>query len=814
MRSARTRKLQAHVCADEYLQEDPMRQFTRGWSGVGRSRLVLFLSLAICSAFFAGIYSISDVLLFRPLAASEPDRILYMLGLAQPSDFDAVQWWSQSRTVSPLSAYRAGNAAMLDGRDVTPVRLTLTAGDFFSTFGIRSAGGRFFSADEMSSSTPYAAVISSGLWRNQFAGQPVLGRRLVVGGVPVTVIGIAPAGFSFPVGTQIWLASRSLNGKSMPTLNASNEGPLVHREGWVGRLTTGMSVQQARAELGSLLVRLREMYTSRTGISVGSSVSVRLLREAMGRNVRTATWAMLVGAIALLLISTVNASILFLYESLQRTREFATRMTLGATIWTLLRQRSFEIARTVLAGGVCGYVLWLASAGAFRSFLSAAIPAAESRYMAGIHVLAACLLTAVASTAIAILPTMVQLGKEDLFGALKEYQHQTAGIRRHRMQRLLVTVQIALAITLAASAMLGFRSFLNMTTATDRLEAGDVLMSRVEMRDRTESVAATAVRYEGVVSSIAAIPGVKSVAGAASISGTGNLWVAAGTTRAAAQHVLVSKDFFRTMNIPLLNGQTFSSGGTAGGSAIVDIGLARDLWREQSPVGRELMIDGEDRARRVIGVVASGGYLEREASAPRIYLPVSEPYRGIPAQQMEIAVRAVGGIRPVASRMYQVLANDKRLLLGGKGIETLQERFDGIVLPDRVRAIVLTSLAAIGILLAVVGVYGVVSRRAHSRTHEMAVRMVHGATSSQVARLILMDAMEMVVVGVIFGVALSNVAARFMQSMLFGVADLNGPAIAAGALLLVTVGAAASAAPAISASRMNIRKALSEQSNR
>lgn len=784
--------------------------------GISPSRFVLFVSLAICSAFFAGVYSISDVLLFRPVAASEPDRILYMLGLARPSGFDAVRWWSQARSIEVLSAYRTGNAALVDGPEITPARVTLTAGNFFSVFGIQPARGRFFSPEELTSDTPLAAVISRGLWRSTFGEQPVLGRQLVVGGTPVYVVGIAPAGFTFPGRTQIWLASKGLTGKSMPTLSLPTGGPLVHREGWVGKLANGRTFEQARAELTSLLARLREVYTSKTGISVGSNVSVRLLREALGRNVRTATWAMLAGAMALLLISTVNAGILFLYESLQRTREFATRMTLGASIGTLFRQRSFEIARTVLAAGAGGYVLWIASTAAFRSFLAAAIPPAESRFLGGLHVLGVCLLTAVASAALATLPTMLQLGREDLFAALKEYAPQAAAGRGHWIQRSLVVVQIALSITLAASAFLGFRSFLNLTAVPVRLDAGQLLMTRIEMRGKTDSVPAMAAQYDDVVSSVGAIPGVEAAAGAASFSpesgGGGGLWVSAGATRVLAQHLLVTKDFLKTANIPLLNGQTFS--GAGGDHVIIDRDLARHLWGAQTPVGRELTIDGESRPRRVVGVVASEGFLDREPSAPRMYLPLSGPYRDIPERQIEIAIRAVGDIRPIARRVYQVLASDNRILVAGRGIETLQERFDAAVLPDKVRAIVLTSLAGIGILLAVIGVFGVVSRRAHSRTHEMAVRMVHGATGSQVARLILVDAMEMVVAGVIFGVALSNLAARGIRSILFGIGDLTGVSIGAGALLLMLVGVAASVIPAVTASRMNLRNALNEQAGR
>ncbi len=786
-----------------------IRRTLLGYSAAGASRLVLFVSLAICCAFVGGIYSISDVLLFRPLVAAEPDRILYILGLARPSDFDAVQWWSQCRAVSALAAFRAGETAMVDSSDATPVRATMTAGDFFGSFGIDPAQGRFFTHEELSSPNARAAVISLGLWRGHFGGRPVLGRQLVIGGAPVYIVGVAPAGFSFPARTQIWLAAKSISSESIPVLSASTDGPLVHREGWVGKLAHGVTIEQARAEFGALLVRLREVYTSKTGINVGSSVSVRPLRAALGRNVQTATRAMLAGAMALVLICTMNAAILFLYESLQRTREFATRMTVGATVWKLVRQRCLEIARTVVGAGIVGYVLWLAWVAASRTFLSVALPTAESRYMAGMHVFAVCLVTAFVSAVIAALPTGFHLTKGDLFGALKEYQPQTAGTRRQGIQRLLVAGQVALAIALAGSATLAFRSLFNMTKVTDRLGAGELLVSRIGLKTTSAPAAVNASQYEEVIESVSAIPGVQAAAGAASIfPGRGSgLWVSVGsTTRVFAQQLLVTDDFFRTLRIQLTHGQTFTRG-TSG--VIIDTNLARELWGDRSPLAGELTIDGEDVSRRVLGVVAGGEFLDREESPPRIYLPISAPYRHIPVQQIDIAVRASGDVRPIASHLYQVLANDNRIQFTGKGIETLEARIDNIVLPDRIRAIILTSLASIGILLAVMGVFGVASRRAHSRTHEMAIRMVHGATSSQIVWLVVADAMEMVIAGVIFGVALSYAAARFMRSLLFGVSELDALSLTAGALLLIVAGAAAAAIPAISTSRVNIRDALS-----
>jgi predicted permease len=767
------------------------------------------------------IFSVCNAVLFKPLPYAEPDRIVMLSerqrdgkpGDVAPANF--VDWRDASRSFNGMAAMRASSFAssfILGGQSEAS---RLTGGDvsssFFSVLGVRFMLGRNFLSDEDRPGHDRVAILSYAAWNKWFgADRDIAGKPITLDDHSYTVVGVLPADFQFGT-TAADFQARSQADVWVPlALDPQKLQRGAHMLHVIGRLEPGVKLAQAQAELNVIAANLAQQYPENNK-DIGIA-AVPLTDQVTG-SVRVALETLL-GAVGLvLLIACANVANLLLGRAAARRKEMAVRIALGASRWRLAQQLLTESLFLAGLGGIAGFALTLAAIAA----LTPQLPADLSR-AAGIAVnMRMLIFTAVISLVTGILFGLGPLfatWRENAGESLKQNNRSASGIQT-RLRSGLAVVQIAIAIILLIGAGLMLKSFWALLHVAPGFRSESVLTARLSLpSSRYPNNRRIAALEEEVLENLRGRPGVQSAGFATYVplSGLDNGWsfliegrppLPVGTYN-MAEYRPVSAGYFETIGIPLLRGRSFTSVDTAESPWVVVINdsMAREYWPSENPIGQRIQASGgQPTWRTVIGVVGDVLHEGLDGAAKaEMYLPVEQ------AMNLEsnptIVVRAetapgaaAGELRGAVSAIDPAIAVDQ--------IETMQEFVSGSVAQPRFRTMILASFSLLALVMASIGIYGVMNYLVIQRTREFGIRLSLGATQTDVLRLVLGRAATLIGAGTCLGLVGSILLVRLITKLLFGTAPLDPLTFAAVPVLLAAVALVASYIPARRATRID-----------
>ena len=748
---------------------------------------VAVLTLALGIGVNSAIFSVVDTVLLRPLLFPNPSQLVMIWGkdVTQPNSQetdsypDFYDYRAQSRSFSAMAAY-AGAGTVLNGvGEAQELSGVAVNGDFFKVMGVPPMLGRGFSAEEAKLGQPNVIVISHGLWKRAFGSDhKVIGKQLNMAGRPYTLLGVMPPGWKFPVQAE---ASDFI--EPLETLVASQVPARgSHFLRLIGRLKPGISPPQAEAEMQTIAARLAAQYPD---TNTNRGVFVRPLLEDMVGNVRPAL-LILSGAVALvLLIACANVANLLLARAAVRSREIGIRAALGASRLLIVRQLLAESFLLALIGGAAGLVLAWWVADLLATFGPRDVPRlADVRINLGV-----CAFTfglTILSTFIFGLVPALQVSRPNVNESLQQgAKGSTGGLHGARTRALLVVSQVSLSLLLLAGAGLLIKSFFNLRATNPGFEPRRLLVLNFALPRTTYSEPDQQRRFlDLLMPRLAALPGVEAASGANPFPFSGNdsnnSFTIAGQPPIApgnhpdASHLVVLPGYFGTMKIPLRNGRVFDQRDNENALhvAMINETFAQRFLPNENPIGQHILLDlGDNKsdALEVVGVVADSKLTDLSAQpAPEMYQPLAQA----PTRRLWLVLRSAGaslsGIDAAVRRV--VHAQDPEVFV--PSLVPMQTMIGQGLAQPRFNMVLLAVFAAVAMLLAAIGIYGVIAYSVAQRTREIGIRMALGAQRRDMLRMVLRQSLSVVVVGLVIGLAAAFAATRLLASLLYGV-DAN-----------------------------------------
>jgi len=779
---------------------------------------VAVITLALGIGATTAIFSVVNGVLLSGLPYPNADRLvslnerttyegkMFTSSVSAPNFGD---WREQSRTIEHMVALRGGETTVLGLAEPIHANVYGVSHDYFVLFGGSPIRGRTFADDESMIGGEPVAVVGYKFWQDQLGGRADLSAvRLQTWGSSYRVIGIMPVGFGYPEDAQIWIPLEPQN---------AGMGRDSHNNETVGRLAPGVTFARAEAEVQGIAERLKKEYPTNNGAEGAQVVS---LRDTLVGPVRTYLRLLFLAVLAVLLVACVNLTSANLARGAGRSRELAIRTVLGAGRGRLARQLLTESLLVAVAGGVAGVVLanWLVRV--LLSLNPHTLPRASAIGIDTRVLLVAAGLTLLTGILIGLLPAL-QVGRADLRAGIAAGGRGSA-VGRSSVRRVLVATEVAFAVLLLVAAGLLVRSFRTLLGENAGFDADGVLTINVSLPEiRYATGGSRAAYYTQALAALRAIPGVDDV-GLINIvplsrGGFGGGVRVEGQTDNAIKYSdyrIVSPTYFATMRVPLLAGRmmTDADDSTSQHVTVINQAFAKKLFGDENPIGRQVFELGMDRHPKVpmtvIGMVADvrSNDLARPA-IPQNFVPYRQrPDRasfGVFVVRTRVPPATIG---PTArSSLRSVDPNVLTLL------ETLSDIRARSVGDRRFTMIVLGAFAGLGLLLAAIGIYGVLAYSVARRTREIGVRMALGAARGRVVQMVLNDSLAPVIAGSVVGIAAALILTRLMRALLYGVSATDPVTYATVILVLLGVGVLASIVPASRAARVDPIVALREE---
>jgi predicted permease len=806
------------------------------WRQLARSRgftAAAVLTLALGIGATTAIFSVVNAVVFRPLPFHEPDRVVRFRSISAgatwekgnfaPGEFGA--WQREGRSWDRLALVYPGDFTLAEGE--LPERVVgarVTAG-YFGVFGVQPALGRTFTAEDDRPGGPKVAVLSHRLWRRSFGESPaVLARPVEINGERYQVVGVMPASLDFTAGThELWVPA-ALSADALTNFG----GRYVEV---VGRLRPGVAAPEAEAEANGIMQRFVAVRPPDAD-DAGRAVRVLPYGADLAGDVRTQLLVLL-GAVAMvLLIACVNVANLLAARGIARGRELAIRAALGAGRGRIVRQLVAESALLAFIGAGAGLVVAYGGVEAIARFIPSTVPRVEQAAIDGTALLVALGLALLTTLVLSVLPAR-QSDRGDLLGALQRGGRAPGSAVRSGPRGVLVSGEVALALVLLVGAGLLIRSAVLLRRVPSGVDGAQVLTAQLQLpAARYKEIARVSSSYQAIADAAAAVPGTRSAAVVSRVPLTGmNTGVGfvragdaarlTGSNGVSSNFRLVSPDYFATMGIPLVRGRDFGAGDRAGAprAVIVNRTLARQLALGDRPEGTRIWSTnsafwfGGERPVDLLVVGVVGDIRDdgvRESVRPEAYFPIAqapdEPWWWI-ERTMLLVARTTGAPAAQAPALQRaVLSVDPRLPL--YDVRTMAGRLADAGAVDRFYTGLLAALGAVALLLAAVGIYGVVAHLVGLQVAEVGLRMAIGATAADVLRLMLLRHLRPAAVGLALGTGAALVAARTLESRLYGVPPTDPLTFLAAATILGAVGAAACWLPARRAARVDPTVAL------
>jgi putative ABC transport system permease protein len=761
---------------------------------------VALLTLALGIGASTTIFSVVNGVLLRPLPFPEPDalvrvhEIVPQYGQFSVAPANLLDWRQQNTVFEHIAGFTSDRATYIG--DAGPVMLTgaSVSWDLFDLLRVPPALGRSFRADEDVPGKNNVIVISQGLWQRVFGqDSSVLGRAVTLSGVPVTVIGVMPAGFAFPGGGIDYWRPIAIN-----PADATRGG---HFLGVIARRKAGVTLEQTRSEMKTIAERLAVQYPKN---SANESAEVRGLHEEVVGGVRTALLTLLGAVAVVILIACANVANLLLVRASVREREIAVRTALGAGRGRLMRQMLAESLVLSLAGGLLGMTLAYFAMPAIQRLGAGSIPRVANVTL-DLRVLTFALAVSVLTGILFGLVPAWQASRTVVGAVLKEGGRSATTSGGRWVRNTLLVGEVALSIVLLVGAVLLLRSFVKLTNVDPGFRPERVLAFRVALppasyREDHQRVAF----FDRLLDGLQRIPGAGAAGMIQSLPIRNDYMLSfaiQGRPEArpgdepSANHRVVSPDYFKTLGIPLLRGRTFTTHDVEKSPmvALVDEAFAARHFAGEEPIGRGLDIgNGSDGFYEIVGVVGNVNYggLDR-APSPTMYVP----YKQDVFSTMWMLVSTDGDPSTLSQPARQALLGVDRGL-PAFSLTTLATVVDESVAQRRFSMLLLTAFAVVALFLAAVGLYGVVGYTVSLRTQEIGVRMAIGAQRGDVLRMVLTGGMKLSAIGLAIGLVAAMVLARMVTTMLFDVKPFDPASYAATASLLLAVSLLACYVPA------------------
>jgi predicted permease len=786
---------------------------------------IVVMTLALGIGANVALFSVVNSVLLNPLPFPQPDQLV-MLAQSKPNfEFGAIPYPNfqdlekENRTFSAMAISRGAGFSLIGAGEAERVIARQVSADFFTVLNINFVKGRSFVRSEDQPGAGGVAIISADLWQRKFgAAEDILGRSMTLDDKSYAIIGVVPADFGMFRGTDVYVP---IGQSDNPALKRRGAGMGLHG---IGRLKPGVTIEQAQADLSAIMARLATIYP---GSNRGNGAKVSSMKERMIDGIGSTLW-MLLGAVGfVLLIACVNVSNLLLARSTGRTREFAIRSALGAGRWRLLRQSLIESTLLALTGGGLGLLLAGWGTSAAVAVLPTTLPrASEIRldFRVLIFTLAVSLVTGILSGLVPAFRT----SRAGLSETLKEGGRGSSSARG-RAQGVLVAVEIALALVLLVGAGLMIRSLNALWKVDPGFQPDNVLTFGLSLSPSLRSASPAAIRtsLRQLNDQLSATPGVRAVAftaGGIPLQGADDtmFWIdgqpqpATGSEMNSAWVYRVEPGYLAAMGIELKQGRFFTDQDTEKSQdvVVIDEVLARKYFGAENPIGRRIRQGAQSPPQEIVGVVRhvkqwSLDGDDRQTLQAQFY----EPFRQFPDNAMSslsagvlVFVRYQGSAAPFDLIRRVVQDHNKESVVSRP--QTMNEVIAGSLAPQRFSMILLDAFAVVALLLASLGLYGVISYLVGQRTHELGIRMALGAQRRDVLRLILSDGMKMTLAGVALGLVAAFVLTRLLTKMLYGVSATDPATFTVIALLLTAVALLACLVPARRATKVDPLVAL------
>jgi len=788
---------------------------------------IAVITLALGIGANSAIFSVVDSVLLKPLPYPEPDRLVAVSGLntrvgekgraLSYPDIEDLQ--KQSTVLEHISAYTDATATITGAGEPLHVPSAVVSAEAFSALGVMPILGRNFAPGEDRPGN-YVVILSHEFWKKQFGGEVgAIGRAIALDGRSYTIVGVMPAGFTFPIDSdppQVW-TTLSATATSENDDKAMTEERGAHFLASVARLKPGVSLAQANSELDAIGGRLAKAYPD-TNTSLSFRAEPAL--DALVGDLRP-QFRILFGAVGLvLLIGCANVANLLLARATSRQREFAIRAALGAGRGRIIRQLLIESGILALAGGTVGLLIATWGSSFLAHLAGSSIPRVAETSL-DTRVLAFTLAASIATAILFGIAPALQLSKLGISETLKEGSRGAGhGAHRNHLRNALVVAETALAVILLSGAGLLIRSLMSLEHVNPGFDPHGIITFSTELPDARYPKAEMAEAfYAQLLERVRALPGVQSASAVIPLPLSQSVIrisyeiegrAIAKSDLPVAHMRIASNDYFSVMRIPLVNGRVFTEADRADSPPVVIVNkaLADKIFPGENPIGKHikpgLAITGEAKMREIVGVV--GDVKHRGLGRP------DDPEAYLPQDQMGIGFMS-GVVRtsaPAASLVSaireQVASLDKDIPV--YDVKSMDDYVAASVAQPRLDSTLLGIFAGLALVLAIVGIYGVMSFSVEQRTNEIGIRMTLGAQRRDVLRLVLRQGLAIAAIGVTLGILGALGTSGLLKSLLFGVRPSDPLTLASVAILLVGCVVVACYIPARRATRVDPMVAL------
>ncbi|HEY7055873.1 MAG TPA: ABC transporter permease [Vicinamibacterales bacterium] len=751
------------------------------------SVLVMALGIGATSTMFTIVHGV----LLRPLPFRDPDRLVMLEEKWLPrfprfeaSPLDFLDWQQHTTSFGELAAFKDSPFTLASDDRPERIHGARVSANLPALLGVDPILGHTFTPEEDRYGSELVILVGEALWRRRFAADPsVVGKRVALNGLDYTVLGIMPSTFRFPELAEIWTPMQFT-----PKDLASRGNHVV----WaVGRLKPGVTSTMAQAEMDGLMPRLQRVW--------GANV-VPIADHYLG-DVRRALYVLLGAAAVVLLIAAVNVAGLLVARGSSRQREIALRAALGASRGRIVQQLLTETAVIALAAGSVGVLLTYVSIDVITSLPLVGLPRLEGVTVSQTVIAFVLVVTLLTGVVFGLAPAF-RISRTDLGGNLRAGGRTTGSESRTRARSALVACEVALAVVLVAGAGLLLQSLSKLLEVNTGLNAEHVLTATITLPAVAYGTPVEQVRFvESVLGRLENLPDVRAAAIStgmpfagvedSGIRFDGHVGLLGGTT---ANNYRVTPGYFRVMQIPLVRGRLLTERDTAASPPVVVINetMARRFFPDEDPVGKRLDISGPTYLREIVGVV---GDVRQEGLRRPVAPQVYEAFAQKPRAAFRVAIRTAGDpMQAAATLRQQVFAVDKGLPLSD--VTTMEDLIAASTTRDRMAALVLGAFAALALILAAIGIYGVIAYSIAQRTQEIGVRLALGASGSKILQLIVGQTMRLVLSGLIVGLIASIVLSKLLESLLYEVSPRDPVTLLAVSILLAGVALAAALVPA------------------
>jgi len=787
------------------------------------------LSLAIGIGANTAIFSITSALLLRPLPYKDADRLVILWnsspGLGITRDwFSTAQYFdikNNHHGFGQVALAVGGNYTLTGNGEPQHVGVIRMSNELLTILGAQPEYGRLFTPEDDKRGSSGVAILSYGIWTREFGADPrMVGRTITVNALPYQVVGILPRNFSIPreVLPTVDGAEQSDILLPLPLFDTAAETRGYEDFNIIAKLRPGVSLQQARAEMDTITARLRQEHPDVYPANGHLTFIVLPLLEQVVGNVRHTLWLLLAAVACVLLIACANVANLLLARAVGRQREIAVRAAVGASGKRIVAQLLTESIFLAVCGGLLGIVLAFISIHWTRVLGPQSVPRLNEIGIRGDALLFTLIISIVSGTLFGLAPAF-RATKLNLLTVLKDSDRGSAGAsamwgRGNNLRRLLVITELAVSVVVLVTAGLLLRSFIRLQHVSPGFNTTDVLTIQLSLSDKYYNPQVARSMSQQLWPRLERLPGVVSAGGISALPMSGmDSWgpitvegrvLPPGEKFINVDERITSGDYFETLQIPLLKGRVFNNQDAADSPkvAVIDEYMARQLWPNQDPLGKRISLGELSTTPQWLTVIGVVGRIKQDAldTDSRMALYISQ--NQFISRVMNIVVRSKTDPAALTSAVNHELHEfDPNLPMFD--VLTMEQRIAGSLARRRFTTTLLGVFAGLALVLATVGIYGIMAYLVNQGTREIGIRMALGATQRTILRLIVSQGLKLALSGVAIGVVASFAFGRLISGLLFGVTASDPVTFGAIAALLILIALIASYIPARRAARID-----------